>query len=809
MSALINSVIKQAFEPYYLPCHLHRQIENDLPAKKDSFVQRTCKVAIPLLMLYKPFSKPISLGMGGFRAATHLLNCHQAKQDGKGWQFVTESTQFGLAAVSLAASWNYLPLGVFFTTGADIVTNLGKIIYFYRQQNYNLITEELVQLTGSSFYMACLLSSSYYVLFASIVVQGLINLYHARKEWNEGKKPEAFTQLIVAGFRCHEAKQKWDVIQQQKAFKAQQEATLREISKRLDAFLAEIDAKNKLKAASGTSKEPVIIIRQENSGSNSQAKVMIPPGILKRFLEQPQNRGFRAMTQLGLAACTLNGEPLDPRLQILANAVNDSRINRRLHSFPLQNFQNVNDQANDNGNQQNFGFNIHGYGRTLVKEFNLCFRDKTRGSEELIELDFDINHVYREQLDDSISSVSNRHTRLQMTLLSYLTGSSVGGVRVKEGIFEMGGFRGQQAYNLDFGRAGSILVGSDPEVAGMHNRVFVRIPKKCTPFQLHEMLSSVGLENVLKRFTPADLERLKIGSLFRHFHPGKATLFERTSQFFKLSINQLKTAIVGQFPDMKDRFEQDMPKFRPYEILPGRVRYGIEGIGRRCYELGARSLIATIHQGPDTKKFCNRIVSIIQTGMLSSELRFANHINTDGLSPDQDVEAGSADSVFTQLAIADDYQGSESPSMGRFGYFSPTSSIALEFDLDILDTLPYQYHTDSLGTRNLAHDSSTYLGRPNLYDFVTEEVNSNYRHNEVMIRDRIPSSYIRGILVSDNGIRESLHQHLNESGLIQSNQDGIDTILGIPVNQFIRTPATTNRYEDHYSAFRQTAISSL
>ncbi|HEY5235247.1 MAG TPA: hypothetical protein VIJ14_03620, partial [Rhabdochlamydiaceae bacterium] len=487
-------------------------------------------------------------------------------------------------------------------------------------------------------------------------------------------------------------------------------------------------------------------------------------------------------------------EPLDPRLQILSNAVNDKRINRRLQSFPLQNFQNVNEQAvpleDANGNQQNVGYNIHGYGRTHVKGFNLCFREKIRENEEMVELDFKIPHFFRGPLEESVFLLSKKNTRLQMSVLSHLTGSSVGEVRVKKGNFEMGGFL-EDAYHLGFGETGSILVGSDPEVAGMYNRVFVSIPKKCTPFQLHEMLCSAGLENVLKRFTPADLERLKIGSLFRHVHPKEATLFERTSQFFKLPISQLKAAIIDQFPDMKDRFVQYMPKFRPYEILPGRIRYGIEGIGRRCYELGARSLISSMwFDLSNDKKSLKRVESIVRKGMLSSELRLENDINSVGLSPDSDLRHGSADSVFTQLTTTNDCQDNQAPTMGKFNYFDPDDCIAFEFDLGVLDTLSHQYHTDEYGTRNLVRTASTYLGRPNVYDFVTEEVDGYYKGHEVMIRDRIPPSFIRGILVANNEFREHLYLHLKEVGLIQLNQDGIEAILGIPVTQFFRTPSS-------------------
>lgn len=807
----MNDIIGSVFKPFYLPCHLHRQIENDVLIQKDDQgfnVQRIYGIVGQLLMLYRPIAKPLSIGMGGLRVATHLVGCNQARQSGEGWKLAAESAQFGLAAISMASSFDYLPRGVFLTTGVDIVKNIGAIIYFYRQQNYDLLTEELLQLTGSSFYMAYMLSSSYYVLFASLVVQGLINFYHARKAWNEGKNPEAFTQFIVASVRCHEAKQQWNVIQQQNAFYAMQEAEGQKILKKLNELKADIEAHDKLKTTPVASKQPVITNTQEDSVNSSKQGLqgsgcinvgllrLLPRGTLKYFLDQTQNGALRTGVQLGLSICTTNNEPLDPRLQILANAVNEKKINKRLNSFPLQNFQNVNNHAvlleDAQGKKHNLGAHVHGFGKDLVKGANLCFRDKTRENEEIVELGFKVNHVYRGHLEESISCLFNKNTRLQMRVLSHLTGSSVKTIKVTEGKFEMGGFREQKMYHLDFGASGSILVGSDPEVAGMYNRVFVRIPKKGNLFQLHEMLSFAGLENALKRFTPVDLERLKIGYLFRHFHPEQATIFERTSQFFKLPIGQLKAAIIEQVPAMKDRFVQYLPKFRPYEILPGRIRYGVEGIGRRCYELGARSLISSVWIGSNEEESFNKVSSIVKMGMLSSELRLGNEINSVGISPNSDLGHGSADSVFMQLVTVNDYQNNEAPTMRKFGYFYPDDSIAFEFDLDVLDTLSHQYHTDKYGTRNLVLKFSTYLERPNVYDFVTEEVNGYYRGHEVMIRDRVPPSFITSILVANNEIRVRLCQYFKEAGLIQPNRDGIDTILGIPVNQFIRTPSDAN-----------------
>jgi hypothetical protein len=148
MASLFNSVTKQAFEPFYLPCHLHRQVGNDLP-EQDSLVQRAYKVVIPLLMLYQPITRPLSLGMGALRVVTHLVGCNQARQKGEGWQLAAETTLAGLGTISLVSFYSYFPRGLFLTTVADLMINLGKMIYYYREQKFDRFTEEFVQVLST------------------------------------------------------------------------------------------------------------------------------------------------------------------------------------------------------------------------------------------------------------------------------------------------------------------------------------------------------------------------------------------------------------------------------------------------------------------------------------------------------------------------------------------------------------------------------------------------------------------------------------------------------------------------------------
>lgn len=204
--------------------YYHRQITNDLPNKKDGWeipAQRIGALVVPLMMLYRPIAEPISMGMGGIRIVTHIVGSAKAWQQGAFWKLASESSQAGLAIVSFASCFVQFRWGAFMTTSADILQNLVSISHHYRERKFDLMFEDLLQLAGNSFYIAIFAYSSLEIVIASMAFQILINLYQARKEWNENKTPEALVKLFVASVRLYECKQNWTILQSQKALVAQ------------------------------------------------------------------------------------------------------------------------------------------------------------------------------------------------------------------------------------------------------------------------------------------------------------------------------------------------------------------------------------------------------------------------------------------------------------------------------------------------------------------------------------------------------------------------------------------------------------
>jgi hypothetical protein len=207
MSNVTNHLYEQDY--YY------KDIIKDLPAKKNEWeisAQRIGALIVPLMMLYQPIAKPISIGMGGISIVTNLVGSAKAWQKGAYWELAAKSSKAGLAVISFAGFFFRFRLGTIIITTADILKNLVSINRHYRERKFDRIAKDVLKLTATSFYMGLIFYSSLKIELASIVVQATINLYHASKNWKKGKTPETLVQFVVASVRLYEAKQQWNAI---------------------------------------------------------------------------------------------------------------------------------------------------------------------------------------------------------------------------------------------------------------------------------------------------------------------------------------------------------------------------------------------------------------------------------------------------------------------------------------------------------------------------------------------------------------------------------------------------------------------
>lgn len=432
--------------------------------------------------------------------------------------------------------------------------------------------------------------------------------------------------------------------------------------------------------------------------------------------------------------------------------------------------------------EYDFGAHFHGFGKGLVKGENLAFRTKVVAGKSVAELDFKVNHLFRTKMAAAIQNLEGMSGQEVREALA-LTGSHAQNIKIEKTKFPVGSLHIGSAYKITLDGLGTIQVGASPEYPNLHDRVLVQADKEKTLYDFHEMLSFLDLDDVLHLSTQEDRDRLKIGHLFHYFSPREALSFERSEAFFTLPVDQLREEIIKQSPQMKEVFATHLANMREREILPGRVRYEIPGIAERAHALGARALTASVTGAYEDKTLYSRVASMLKMGMLSSETRFSNGVRAEGMSRSADFSTGGADSVFTQMLTEKNCR--EQMRLDDLFYYN---KVQLLISLDALETGSYQYHEDSFGTRKIEHSRALYLTRPNLQEFIVEQQGAPhvYSGNEVMLKERVAPSYIKGLIVPDVQTREDLLAHLRLHEIVQKGPGGGESILNTPVERFIR-----------------------
>ncbi len=443
------------------------------------------------------------------------------------------------------------------------------------------------------------------------------------------------------------------------------------------------------------------------------------------------------------------------------------------------------------GTEHHFGAHFHGAGGALVKGENIAMRTRIIDGKEVTEIDFKINHAFRDHLEESIRQLRTLSRKEIKEVLS-LAGSHATGISILQGSF----FQTANLWDDDLGKAhniqieglGSILIGSESNQPTLYDRVIIRLDSDKTLFELHELLSFVDLDRSICLSTKDDLERLKMGHLFRNFFPREATPFEREEEFFALSLGGLKAKMIELAPDMEEIFESYLHRMSSEQLLDGRIRYRIEGLADAAYNEGARALTAAIMGAHSDKELFERVASILKMGMISTETRHANDFQQHGLGGGGiDYLTGGADSIFTQLFTEKNCR--DQMSVDSLYYHS---KVRLLISLNALELGSYQYNDDSFGTRVYENDDdwwmnmwlgNKYRNRENILEFIRTQQQSWMRHggHEIMLKERIAPSFFTGLIVPNERTKSDLLSHLKSCGLVENG-----SILNIPIDRFIR-----------------------
>lgn len=424
-----------------------------------------------------------------------------------------------------------------------------------------------------------------------------------------------------------------------------------------------------------------------------------------------------------------------------------------------------------NGNAYDFGTHLHGHGKQLVKGMNVTMKDHG----DYTSLDFKVNHVFRDRLEKIITDM-NGYSQDDIKELLGLYGSHATNISVSK---QPGDFVGEN-YEINLEGIGKITIGADSDVITLYDKVSIQMEKGKNLYDFHEALSFLNLDDALRQSASEDVERMKMGHLFRMFKPREATLFERTESFFELSLEDFKKEICASSPEMHSIFKKYLPKMELREIVPGRMRYAIDGLSNELSKKGALGLTAGLMGAWTQQEIQERVASILKMGMMSSETRRDNEVGKKGLSWGADYFTGGADSVFTQIVT------DKNKSYNDFAY---NSEVRFLISPKALENGTYQYHDDAFGTRKTTQNwfwwLNDYLNRDNIFEFLASERIDFNSDNEVMIKERIAPEFITGIVVNNAQMKNGILNYLRERNIVQIDQHGNETIFSKPVDQFI------------------------
>ncbi|MBS0628925.1 MAG: hypothetical protein JSS30_01725 [Verrucomicrobia bacterium] len=663
----------------YDPSYYHRQYENDLPPNEETAsytetAKRATHIALPFLSLYQPFGLVISLTMGSVRVVSTTSEVISGD--------LLKIAQVALAMIALAGTLYHFTLGLYITTGADIITNLMQIVEALSQGEHQRAAEELMQVVSSLLYLAIMMTGSMEVVAVSLLVQAIVTFYQARQEIAKGRLPEAIAKTILGMVRLIQMGQQIQLIQRRNA-------------------------------------------------------------LIKRYDQ--------------VAKAILNGRKID-----------------HLWDHPLIGKEGV-VLEDGNGNAYDFGANLHGHGKQLVKGMNVTMRDKG----DCTTLEFKINHLFRDKLQQTLEKMSD-YSQEDIKELLKLMGSHAKNLNLTEISKQHNGWMPDfKSYEVQIDGVGKIRIGADPDCITLYDKITIEMEKGKNLYDFHEALAFLNLEDALRQSAGEDIERMKMGHLFRIFKPREATPFERTEAFFQLPLDEFKSRIIAISPEMKGIFENYLPKMQLREIIPGRMRYAINGLSDELSTKGALGLTAGLTGAWTDQEIYERVTSILKMGMMSSEMRRDNEVGKKGLSWGADYFTGGADSVFTQVVT------DKTESYDQFMYHS---DVRFLISPKAIENGTYQYHYDAFGTRKT--DSwwwwnAAYLDRENIFEFLKEERAFFNGDNELMLKERLAPELITGIVVNNQEMKNGILNYLREKSIIQIDSTGQETIFSKPVDQFI------------------------
>lgn len=183
------------------PVCYHREYANDFPAKSDkewiTLGKRVAVTALPFITLYKPLTYPVSLVMGGVRAATSIAEFH-------GNASLEAGLRVTVSVIAVAGTVFAHPLGMLITTGHDLSLEILRLIELLQTSKTAETLECVGNIANNVLYLALMISGGLEVAIVMLLLQALLGSYKSFEEFQKGNAIEACGHILMAVVRTYQ-----------------------------------------------------------------------------------------------------------------------------------------------------------------------------------------------------------------------------------------------------------------------------------------------------------------------------------------------------------------------------------------------------------------------------------------------------------------------------------------------------------------------------------------------------------------------------------------------------------------------------
>ncbi len=409
---------------------------------------------------------------------------------------------------------------------------------------------------------------------------------------------------------------------------------------------------------------------------------------------------------------------------------------------------------------------------------------RNMGREAITKLSFKVSYPARKELNQHLQAIQDNLDDFKSTVCSQICEEVIIS-KTQEGFapFHDNNFHPEEALEIDDGETieidfvnvGKVRIGANPSIGCSYNQIELEFSKEPDVNDVQKILNAIGLGIDLGTSLPEDMERRKVMGMFHNHFPRQAYEFENRAETYNLDIEALKKAVCVLEPRMEEVFsyyEEHPEMISEQEIFPGMNGMAFLDIPEKVREAGGVGLILGVPYG----NVAPRVAAMLKTGPLATQSRYDAGLLVNGASSSFDYASGGGDSVFTRMVTETSIEDEVSITM-----YPLSGQAQILIDLDVLARGGYAFTEDVYGQKNRFDMHEEYANRDTLWE-CTAQVNDSLRNlyrNEYMIKQRIPPSYIRGVVVSEESTKQKIIEALESEGMTTVNGKSLEEFIHV------------------------------